>query len=523
MCNKIKTVIASSIWHDSNRRSWQPRLWTLIWIATAWLGGIEPASVQAQDRGTIGVTLLVLEDPTLTGSGVRMAQVEAGFPNWEVNSTNIQPAAVFNYYGSNGTTTAFPNSLGLESDHADEVGALLYGPQGVVPGISIVDNYEGNYFENDLLVPGLSIPALLINQSFVNTSANAQQQAQGDNFFDNYAAQHSVLFISGAGNGGAVDSPGSCYNGLGVGAYGGASSVGPTPDNGRCKPDITAPAGATSFSTPQVSGAAAILWQAANRGDGGAGTTSIATAPKTIKALLLNGAVKPADWTNSTVNPFDFRYGSGILNVFNSWYQLKSGRVAQGQTSNTKLIGWDNATITVQPGVAAINHYYFQIPAGAGQSSLLSTTLVWEKHAQSTSINNLDLNLYHTEDNSLAASSQSQVDNVQHLFIPGLRAGAYDLQVVSSAPDGILPFSASENYALALSLTSGTLTIQQNGNGIQLVWPLYPAGSVLQEVTSLGTGMDWTNPNSPATIVNGQNVVTLTGLGATMFFRLAVP
>ena len=59
----------------------------------------------------------------------------------------------------------------------------------------------------------------------------------------------------GAGNGGPVNPPATCYNGIGVGdAYGGGSSVGPTLDNGRCKPDIMAPAGETSYSTPQVAG-----------------------------------------------------------------------------------------------------------------------------------------------------------------------------------------------------------------------------------------------------------------------------
>ena len=74
--------------------------------------------------------------------------------------------------------------------------------------------------------------------------------------------------------------------------------IGPTSD-GRSKPDIVSPgSGATSFSTPFVSGSAAVLMQAALRGDGGADTNS-ANDNRTIKALLLNGAVKPADWTNT--------------------------------------------------------------------------------------------------------------------------------------------------------------------------------------------------------------------------------
>jgi Subtilase family len=102
---------------------------------------------------------------------------------------------------------------------------------------------------------------------------------------DNYAATFGTIFASGVGNGGPPNSPATCYNGMGVAAFGGASSVGPTLD-GRSKPDITAPANVTSYSTPLVTGGASIVVQAA-------GTTANGNDPRTVKALLLNGAIKP--------------------------------------------------------------------------------------------------------------------------------------------------------------------------------------------------------------------------------------
>ena len=66
--------------------------------------------------------------------------------------------------------------------------------------------------------------------------------------------------------------------------------------------------------------------QAALRGDGGSDTNS-AFDIRTIKALLLNGAVKPADWTNIAPSPLDTRYGAGVLNVLNSYEQLAGGRM----------------------------------------------------------------------------------------------------------------------------------------------------------------------------------------------------
>ena len=65
--------------------------------------------------------------------------------------------------------------------------------------------------------------------------------------------------------------------------------------------------------------------QAALRGDGGSDTNSAADM-RTIKALLLNGAIKPADWTNNPPSPLDTRYGAGVLNVFNSYEQLAGGK-----------------------------------------------------------------------------------------------------------------------------------------------------------------------------------------------------
>ena len=169
--------------------------------------------------------------------------------------------------------------------------------------------FFSKYFQmqDNLVVelPATNINDPVVNQSFVffepdGSQATASDQQAIDSAYDNYAAQYNTLFFSGAGNGtpARVNPPATCYNGIGVGVSDGSSSVGPTIDNGRGKPDIIAPGDATSFSTPHVAGAAAVLLQAALRGDGGSDTNSAADM-RTLKALLLNGAVKPADWTNS--------------------------------------------------------------------------------------------------------------------------------------------------------------------------------------------------------------------------------
>ena len=389
----------------------------------------------------------------------------------------------------------------------------------------------------------------VVNQSFifgyVPGQVTVSQQQQLDSQFDNYAAQYNTLFVSGAGNGGpgsgSVAPPSTCYNGLSVGAYGYAnSSVGPTEDNGRAKPDITAPASATSFSTPQVTGAAAVLMQTGLRGDGGSNTNAAADL-RTIKALLLNGAVKPADWTNTPPSPLDPRYGAGILNVFNSYEQLAGGQhgyiaatsVPSGSAHPPNgatgtigaLSGWDFNTNTSGASSDEINHYYFNVTNGFSNATFAATaTLVWNRQQGQTGINNLNLFLYNAANSNLVACSTSLVDNVEHIFVPQLAPGRYDLQVWK--PGGIPAVSivsASETYALAWEFSSTLLNAARSGNKLAFTWPIYPDGFVLASAMSLTPPVVW-NTNNPAPVVtNNLNLVLVSATNASQFFRLQPP
>src|SRR5438874_9602894 len=125
------------------------------------------------------------------------------------------------------------------------------------------------------------IGARVINQSFIFSDDLSLDQKVVDRNYDDYIAQFGTIVVSGAGNGGTVSPPSTAYNGLSVGAFGGASSIGPTADNGRAKPDIVAPGAFTSTSTPLVAASAAILLQAGDREDGGSGTAAAATDSRT--------------------------------------------------------------------------------------------------------------------------------------------------------------------------------------------------------------------------------------------------
>jgi hypothetical protein len=323
-----------------------------------------------------------------------------------------------------------------------------------------------------------------------------------------------------------------------VGAYGGASSTGPNFD-GRSKPDITAPAIATSFSTPYVTGSAVLLLQGATRGDGGANTTAAADL-RTLKALLLNGAVKPAGWTNGSTTPLDARYGAGLVNVFNSWQLLRDGQHAFIEaTSNTMgaphppgtnpnneptLAGWDFNSISNPRSVLTykeeVNHYYFNLSAASSTRYTLQSTLVWNRQSKQTSINDLNLFLYNMANGSLVAASTSAVDNVEHIFASGLAPGRYDLQVQKN-PTGQV--SQNESYAVAFEFFTLQLNVLKTNGNVAISYPLVPAGFTLQSTTSFVLPTSWSPVSTPASIANNQNLVLLPDTGSALFFRLQGP
>lgn len=526
------------------------------------------AAARAQDFDSAGVALLRDLNTNLNGAGIRVGQPEGpidtnGF-DWEVNPAYVsQPGSNFTYFSNGVYSTSFPNSLGDESSHADSVGWNFYGlTTGVATNVARVDNYNANYFAQEeiqvigdvtnymVLLPSSNINDSVVNQSFIfvdiangnYVNAVSNEEAAIDLAYDNYAVQYGTLFVSAAGNGtpAYVSPPATCYNGIGVGVYeGNGSSPGPTVDNGRCKPDITAiaPGGDTSFSAPYVAGSAAILLQAALRGDGGA--TNCATNMMTVKALLLNGAVKPADWTNVAPSPLDFRYGAGVLNVFNSYEELTYGRHVDNFSTNIPmgtahppvvttlsvpvLSGWDFSTNTSSSSKDTVNHYFFNVTnASRAGTFSLTTTLVWNRHQSEANINNLALYLYNSANSNLVAASTSLVDNVQHVFVPQLAQGRYDLQVWKAGGAGIV--SDSEPYALAWQIFSDTLSITNSGTNVYLSWPIYPAGFAVAGVTSLNAPITWSTNNLPTSIItNNENVVWLNATNSAQFFRLQTP
>ena len=511
-------------------------------LAIALAGGHPPAA-RAQSLDQIGVTLLRAMTTNVDGSGIRVAQPEANVDGdtnnpsaFEVNPASVnQPASRFTYISAAGTTNTFPNSVGYESGHADGVGGGFYGLSGgVATNVAHIDNFDADYFIDHYIVSNLTVlDAVVVNQSFTWGALAITDQQAVDSAYDDYSESHGTLFVSAACNASIslkVCAPGTAYNCISVGAYGGDSSIGPTIDNSRCKPDITAPAGVTSFSTPQVSGAAAVLMQAALRGDGGSDTNS-AFDMRTIKALLLNGAVKPANWTNSNSSPLDARYGAGVVNVFNSYKQLVGGKRGCNFSTNiptgsvhppvvmsnfvAALSGWDFENLSSDATNDAVNHYFFNATNG-----MATATLVWNRQLGETNINDLDLFLYNCASSNLVACSTSRVDNVEHIFVPRLAAGRYDLQVLKNGGTNVV--SDSETYAIAFAFVPTQLTLSRAGTNAILTWPVYPAGFCLESTTNLAAPV-WSTNNLSAAVTGSTNTLQLPMTNAPQFFRLRQP
>jgi hypothetical protein len=448
----------------------------------------------------IGLNQLRADNPSLTfdGTGVPVAMPEGQVGNGTTNVTwsfELNPAVLGDsstlptitysstYPGSPVTVTSVnnnnppPNAAGIESAHADTVGQIFFGQDvGLATGITQVQNDDAGYFYDYVIAgtAGASLNARVVNMSYIYS----EQDSNLDQQFDNYAAQATnTVFVAPVGapgyNNNRPVSPGTMYNGISVNVYLGTgtntTAFGPTA-NGRSKPDICVypalPAGTDiSYALPIVSASTAILVQAAERGDGGTNAASIAEAQSalTIKALLLNGADKPSDWSHTTTAPLDPRYGAGVLDINNSWINLNAGQYSYSASGSTtasftppagggtiaSLAGWDYNNITTPGSTNQANVYKFNLTSSPQYT--LTATLDWDKQNNANAINNLDLVLYNLTTGAVYDESVSVVDNMQYLYDLNLPAGQYDLEVVKLAANEV---STSETYALAFNMTA---------------------------------------------------------------------
>jgi hypothetical protein len=185
--------------------------------------------------------------------------------------------------------------------------------------------------------------------------------------------------------------------------------------------------------------------------------------------------------------------------------------------NESALSGWDLATINTTSTQDSIAHYYFNLST-ASDSYTFTASLAWNRQLNATSINNLDLFLYRTSNGSQIVLSVSTVDNIEHIYVPSLAPGRYDLQVLKHG--GANTVSASETYALAFENFSFPLNLTYHSGNVVLTWPTYPAGFSLETTTNLKQPITWSPVSVTPVISNNLYRVSYNSPYAISFFRL---
>lgn len=353
--------------------------------------------------------------------------------------------------------------------------------RGIAYGANIINakcmNADGNGYESWIMAAAeWAITEANDTAEIINTSLGDNESPYDGNttmtrFVDAVTDYYDVIWVTAAGNyppgnpeDNRINVPGDAFNVITVGAMNdqntevrsddslaGFSCTGPTQD-GRIKPDITAPGYAiytttkdggfaneygTSFATPVVSGAAALIYPYL--------IENISYEISSLmKALLINSA---DDWGYLGA---DNETGWGYINLANAWNQRNYLR---------------------QNKLESDAHDYYSINLNEGDK--LRITLVWNRRTSSSSaaifagsanfykLSDLSLRIY-LPNGTLYKVSDSAVDNVEHIYINYAPAsGIYILDVYNKESDASIDAMGGEIYSLVASkpLLDGVVAI----------------------------------------------------------------
>lgn len=336
------------------------------------------------------------------------------------------------------------------SGHATSVAKILYGSNGMCSGENSVYSHDVNSWFVDVYYQRTPSD-LVFNHSWIGS-------LNPDGNYDTYYGivdceieNKNFNFFVGVNNGASTSLPNLLcqgYNMISVGRSDGKHSAGLTTHlvTGRSKPDIVAPMGVTSTAIPVVGATAALLLEVI-RGDF---SLSAADRPDVMKAILTAGASKDKllHWGNTTFRPLDPVFGSGEVNIENSYDILMAGEFEAG--SQAGLYGWDSGRTGGSPSI-----YSFVL---SGTSNTFSASLCWlRKTWYPSQVPNLSLELYSTDANGSKVEtiflSDSPVDNIELIHCNSLPSGTYELSVSG-------PFQT--DYALAWRTFPQSLVLQTN-------------------------------------------------------------
>jgi hypothetical protein len=401
-----------------------------------------------------------------TGTNIKVGQVEA-------------PENAAGAYAPNTTLTEFSGTVFTllsgttagPSWHGTEVGKSLYGNTlSVAPGINTAFIWNVNAWltSGNLGVGTGAQPAAtptgvrVHNHSWIGSFGQTTFDNEALRRMDLVAHRDNVLFTAGVNNGaGSAPQPlvAYAYNNLAVGLADGNHAAAPTPVGidgpNRRRPEIVAPGQFTSFSTPVVGAAAALLFDTALI-DPAVSSNANANRSVTVKAALMAGTTHRAGWSNGaptsgasrgiTATPLDPVYGADLLNVDRAHRIFTGGERNGSATPQVSTFaphaGWDYIGSQAS---GASSYYTFRVHSPVDEVSVAAT---WFRNVPtsftSVTVQNFDLRLWRVNGSSLASisgeagvgvfasgnvESNSLVDNTEHLYVRNLAAGDYVLEL----------------------------------------------------------------------------------------------
>jgi hypothetical protein len=434
-------------------------------MLAAWCVGGLSAGARADDAAAVGLDDLALRigpENLPTGADVLVAQVEVGSGAYKPDPNHA------NFVGKN---FMLMSGSSANSGHATAVGRRYYGTAiSIAPGITDIRVWEASHWATSGFLrtstgslPNASPTGLkLFNHSWIASFESNAVDNNGLRRADFVMSRDDLIMVVGVNNGGGENVPllSHIYNGLSVGVQGGghlsADTLVGIDGPGRMKPEIVAPGTLTSFSTPIVSAAGALMVETARAMSAGADST--AERGEVIKAVLMAGANHRAGWSNNpeisgplrgtTSRPLDSVYGADLVNV-NMSHMILTGRQQVGSAAppasiSARHAGWDLATV----GIGESRYWRLKVCDLAAEVSILAT---WHRQASSPfgngnwAVADFDLVLWRLDageqlvtllgDDGLAyfgggnVVSESPVDNVEHLFVLDLEPGEYVLEL----------------------------------------------------------------------------------------------
>ncbi len=375
-----------------------------------------------------------------TGKGITAGHVEGQHGDYLPNTRD----AIFS-----GVRITPRSGQSKVNGHAQYTSKVIYGNAGLAPGIEEVFFYTSAHWMGSAVLRSGSInPPTADGRRVFSHSWIGDGHPYAANILrrlDYLIDQEDVMVVVGVNNGSEKPVPAllaSAYNTIAVGLDTGGSSGGYTTFEGagRCKPEIVAPRGRTSYSTPVVASIVARLLERADAMGGDAAFSEV------IKAVLLAGAEKTEHWQPRPGKPLDERLGAGLVRYDRSDAVLTTGPLEEGGVGGER--GWAFGEMARE----GTGSYGIETEEVIDE---LSVVLVWNRRVDGRQIDDLltgvqrwvdtprladfDLRLVALDDRGLGHSvsqSVSEIDNVEHIYLAGLPPGRYRFEITRK--DGLI-------------------------------------------------------------------------------------